>query len=128
MACPALDRIGDRRLNAMQQATVVAATRTPGKIRWPEWWETWRWADASAGAAAACAAEVRGSNPLSSVADRMRREMYRNIDLEALLSPRMAWSKRIVEIRRVVIERQAYPKRRPSRPSLDRQRALSQPA
>jgi hypothetical protein len=36
----ALDRLGDRRLNAMQQANVVAATRTPGKVRWPDWWET----------------------------------------------------------------------------------------
>jgi hypothetical protein len=36
----ALDRLGDRRLNAKQQATVVAATRTPGKVRWPDWWET----------------------------------------------------------------------------------------
>ena len=35
----ALDRLGDRRLNAMQQTTVVAATRTPAKVRWPEWWE-----------------------------------------------------------------------------------------
>jgi hypothetical protein len=36
----ALDRLGDRCLNATQQATVVAATRTPGKVRWPDWWET----------------------------------------------------------------------------------------
>jgi hypothetical protein len=36
----ALDRLGDRRLNATEQATVVAATRTPGKVRWPDWWET----------------------------------------------------------------------------------------
>jgi len=36
----ALDRLSDRRLNAMQRATVVAATRTPGKVRWPDWWET----------------------------------------------------------------------------------------
>jgi hypothetical protein len=35
----ALDRLGDRRINAMQQAIVVAATRTPEKIRWPGWWE-----------------------------------------------------------------------------------------
>ena len=38
----ALDRLGDRRLNTMQQAVVVAATRTPGKVRWPEWWEAGR--------------------------------------------------------------------------------------
>jgi hypothetical protein len=36
----ALDRLGDRRLNATEQATVVAATRTPGKVQWPDWWET----------------------------------------------------------------------------------------
>ena len=36
----ALDRLGDRRLNTMEQATVVATTRTPGKVRWPDWWET----------------------------------------------------------------------------------------
>ena len=34
----ALDRLGDRRLNTTEQATVVAATRTPGKVRWPDWW------------------------------------------------------------------------------------------
>jgi hypothetical protein len=38
----ALDRLGDRRLSTMQQAVVVAATRTPGKLRWPEWWEVER--------------------------------------------------------------------------------------
>jgi hypothetical protein len=36
----ALDRLGDRRLNAKQQATVVAATGTPGKVQWPDWWGT----------------------------------------------------------------------------------------
>jgi Family of unknown function (DUF5681) len=36
----ALDRLGDRRLTIKQRATVVAATRTPGKVRWPDWWET----------------------------------------------------------------------------------------
>jgi hypothetical protein len=36
----ALDRLGDRRLNMEQQMTVVAATRTPRKVRWPDWWET----------------------------------------------------------------------------------------
>src|SRR5271170_5896729 len=35
----ALDRLGDRRLDPMEQTTVVAATRTPGKVRWPEWWQ-----------------------------------------------------------------------------------------
>jgi hypothetical protein len=38
----ALDRLGDRRLTTMQQAVVVAATRTPGKVRWPDWWEVGR--------------------------------------------------------------------------------------
>ena len=36
----ALDRLGDRRLTIQQRATVVAATRTPGKVRWPDWWDT----------------------------------------------------------------------------------------
>jgi hypothetical protein len=36
----ALDRLGDQRLTAREQATVVAATRTPTKVRWPDWWET----------------------------------------------------------------------------------------
>jgi hypothetical protein len=36
----ALDRLGDRRLNVTERATVVAATRTPGKVRWPDWWGT----------------------------------------------------------------------------------------
>jgi hypothetical protein len=36
----ALDRLGDRRLNVEQQMTVVAATRTPRKVRWPDWWGT----------------------------------------------------------------------------------------
>ena len=36
----ALDRLGDRRLDAAEQATVVAATRTPTNVRWPDWWET----------------------------------------------------------------------------------------
>ena len=36
----ALDRLGDRRLDATEQATIVDATRTPGKVRWPDWWET----------------------------------------------------------------------------------------
>jgi Family of unknown function (DUF5681) len=35
-----LDRLGDRRLNTMERATVVAATQTPRKVRWPDWWET----------------------------------------------------------------------------------------
>lgn len=34
----ALDRLGDRRLTLQEQAVVVAATNTPKKARWPEWW------------------------------------------------------------------------------------------
>src|SRR5215210_5898887 len=34
----ALSRFGDRRLSLDEQAKVVRATRTPGKVRWPEWW------------------------------------------------------------------------------------------
>ena len=37
----ALDRLGDRRLNATERAVVVEATRTPGKVRWPDWWTTY---------------------------------------------------------------------------------------
>jgi Family of unknown function (DUF5681) len=36
----ALDRLSNRRLSPTQHAVVVAATRTPGKVRWPEWWGT----------------------------------------------------------------------------------------
>ena len=36
----ALDRLGDQRLTIKQQATVVDATRMPGKVRWPDWWGT----------------------------------------------------------------------------------------
>ena len=35
----ALERLGDRRLSREVQETVVKATRTPGKVKWPEWWE-----------------------------------------------------------------------------------------
>lgn len=35
----ALGRMGDRRLSSEEQATVVKATRTPHKVRWPDWWE-----------------------------------------------------------------------------------------
>lgn len=34
----ALDRLGDRQLTIEEQETVVAATRSPHKVRWPEWW------------------------------------------------------------------------------------------
>ena len=34
----ALDRLGDRRLTLQEQQTVLKATRTPTKVRWPDWW------------------------------------------------------------------------------------------
>lgn len=34
----ALDRLGERRLSVDEQRTVVASTRTPAKVRWPDWW------------------------------------------------------------------------------------------
>jgi len=37
----ALARLGDRRLSREEQAKVMAATRTPKKVKWPEWWEVW---------------------------------------------------------------------------------------
>lgn len=35
----ALARLGGRRLTIEQQKEVVRATRTPWRVRWPEWWE-----------------------------------------------------------------------------------------
>jgi hypothetical protein len=35
----ALSRLGDRRLSREEQDKVVRATRTPGKVQWPDWWE-----------------------------------------------------------------------------------------
>ena len=35
----ALDRLGKRRLTLQEQQTVLRATRTPKKVRWPDWWE-----------------------------------------------------------------------------------------
>lgn len=35
----ALDRLGDRRLSREEQQIVLAATRTPYKVTWPDWWE-----------------------------------------------------------------------------------------
>lgn len=35
----ALARFGSRRLSHAEQETVVQATRTPHKVRWPDWWE-----------------------------------------------------------------------------------------
>ena len=42
MACPARARSAWRPTPniATEQTTVVAATRTPGKVRWPDWWGT----------------------------------------------------------------------------------------
>src|SRR5215210_7048301 len=34
----ALGRLGDRRLTTDEQAKVLAAVRTPNKVRWPDWW------------------------------------------------------------------------------------------
>ena len=35
----ALDRLGDRRPTLLEQQRVLGATRTPKKVRWPDWWE-----------------------------------------------------------------------------------------
>ena len=35
----ALARLGSRRLTREQQEVVVKATRSPAKVRWPDWWE-----------------------------------------------------------------------------------------
>jgi Family of unknown function (DUF5681) len=35
----ALSRFGNRRLSREEQTQVVRATRTPGKVRWPDWWD-----------------------------------------------------------------------------------------
>lgn len=34
----ALERLGNRRLTPDEQETVVAATRRPHRVRWPNWW------------------------------------------------------------------------------------------
>jgi hypothetical protein len=39
----ALARLGDRRLTREEQEAVVGATRTPRKVRWPDWWEVMPW-------------------------------------------------------------------------------------
>jgi hypothetical protein len=36
----ALERFGDRKLTREEQRIVLAATRTPQKVKWPKWWET----------------------------------------------------------------------------------------
>lgn len=35
----ALDRMAPKTLSVEEQRTVLAATYTPAKVRWPEWWE-----------------------------------------------------------------------------------------
>lgn len=35
----AIDRLGNRQLSRAEQQTVVEATRSPEKVRWPDWWE-----------------------------------------------------------------------------------------
>ena len=34
----ALARLGDKRLTIDEQHEIVRATRTPKKVRWPDWW------------------------------------------------------------------------------------------
>lgn len=34
----ALARLGEQPLTVEEQRTVMAATRTPWKVKWPEWW------------------------------------------------------------------------------------------
>jgi hypothetical protein len=35
----AVDRMAPNELSPDEQATVLASTRTPGKVAWPEWWQ-----------------------------------------------------------------------------------------
>lgn len=35
----ALARMGERRLSRQEQVKVIEAVHTPGKVRWPDWWE-----------------------------------------------------------------------------------------
>ena len=35
----ALERLGNKRFTPDEQRTIVRATRTPWKVRWPRWWE-----------------------------------------------------------------------------------------
>lgn len=35
----ALERLGDNRLTREEQETVWTATRSPGKVTWPDWWQ-----------------------------------------------------------------------------------------
>ena len=34
----ALARLGDRQLSVAEQEVVIASTRTPSKVSWPDWW------------------------------------------------------------------------------------------
>jgi hypothetical protein len=38
----ALERLGHRRLSVAEQRELWAATRTPSKVKWPDWWEVKR--------------------------------------------------------------------------------------
>ncbi len=38
----ALARLGERKLTRDEQAEVVRATRTPRKVKWPDWWDVER--------------------------------------------------------------------------------------
>lgn len=35
----ALERLGHKRLTRQEQETVWVATRSPGKVNWPDWWQ-----------------------------------------------------------------------------------------
>ncbi len=35
----ALNRLGDQRLSLEDQGLVLEATSSPGRVRWPDWWE-----------------------------------------------------------------------------------------
>ena len=41
----ALDRLGSRRPKLEEQERVLRVTRTPEKVRWPDWWEALPGAD-----------------------------------------------------------------------------------
>ena len=43
----ALAWLGSRRLSREEQETVVRATRTPHRVRWPGWWEFKPWMSGS---------------------------------------------------------------------------------
>lgn len=36
----ALSRLGSRRLSAQEQSIVLASTRNPEQVSWPDWWDT----------------------------------------------------------------------------------------